>query len=144
MSVKQISIFVENRPGAMHEMTNVLAENKIDMRALSLAETEGFGIVRIIVDDAYEATTVLKDAGDINKLTPVVVVAIPDETGGLNKVLSLFTDNEINVDYMYAILGGKEINEAYMIFKVDDPKKAESVLRAKGIRIVQQEEMAAL
>ena len=144
MSVKQISIFVENRPGAMHEMTNVLAENKIDMRALSLAETEGFGIVRIIVDDAYEATTVLKEAGYINKLTPVVVVAIPDETGGLNKVLSLFTDNEINVDYMYAILGGKEINEAYMIFKVDDPKKAESVLRAKGIRIVQQEEMTAL
>ncbi|MBR0397270.1 MAG: ACT domain-containing protein [Eubacterium sp.] len=144
MSVKQISIFVENRPGAMHEMTNVLAENKIDMRALSLAETEGFGIVRIIVDDAYEATTVLKEAGYINKLTPVVVVAIPDETGGLNKVLSLFTENEINVDYMYAILGGKEINEAYMIFKVDDPKKAESVLRAKGIRIVQQEEMAAL
>ena len=144
MSVKQISIFVENRPGAMHEMTNVLAENKIDMRALSLAETEGFGIVRIIVDDAYEATTVLKEAGYINKLTPVVVVAIPDETGGLNKVLSLFTENEINVDYMYAILGGKEINEAYMIFKIDDPKKAESVLRAKGIRIVQQEEMAAL
>ena len=144
MSVKQISIFVENRPGAMHEMTNVLAENKIDMRALSLAETEGFGIVRIIVDDAYEATTVLKDAGYINKLTPVVVVAIPDETGGLNKVLQLFTDNEINVDYMYAILGGKDINEAYMIFKVDDPKKAELVLRAKGIRIVQQEEMAAL
>ena len=122
----------------------MLAENQIDMRALSLAETEGFGIVRIIVDDAYEATTVLKEAGYINKLTPVVVVAIPDETGGLNKVLQLFTDNDINVDYMYAILGGKTINEAYMIFKVDDPKKAESVLRAKGIRLVQQEEMAAL
>lgn len=144
MSVKQISIFVENRPGAMHEMTNVLAENKIDMRALSLAETEGFGIVRIIVDDAYEATTVLKDAGYINKLTPVVVVAIPDEAGGLNKVLQIFTDNDINVDYMYAILGGRTINEAFMIFKVDDPKKAESVLRAKGIRLVQQEEMSAL
>ena len=103
MSVKQISIFVENRPGAMHEMTNVLAENKIDMRALSLAETEGFGIVRIIVDDAYEATTVLKEAGYINKLTPVVVVAIPDEAGGLNRVLQIFTDNNINVDYLYAI-----------------------------------------
>ncbi len=144
MSVKQISIFVENRPGAMHEMTNVLAENKIDMRALSLAETEGFGIVRIIVDDAYEATTVLKEAGYINKLTPVVVVAIPDEAGGLNRVLQIFTDNNINVDYMYAILGGKSINEAFMIFKVDDPKKAESVLRAKGIRLVQQEEMSSL
>ena len=144
MSVKQISIFVENRPGAMHEMTNVLAENKIDMRALSLAETEGFGIVRIIVDDAYEATTVLKEAGYVNKLTPVVVVAIPDEAGGLNRVLQIFTDNNINVDYMYAILGGKSINEAFMIFKVDDPKKAESVLRAKGIRLVQQEEMSSL
>ncbi|MBR2189764.1 MAG: ACT domain-containing protein [Eubacterium sp.] len=144
MSVKQISIFVENRPGAMHEMTNVLADNKIDMRALSLAETEGFGIVRIIVDDAYEATTVLKEAGYINKLTPVVIVAIPDETGGLNQVLQIFTDNQINVEYMYAILGGKRVNEAYMIFRVDDDKKAESALRAKGIRLVQQDEIETL
>ena len=144
MSVKQISIFVENRPGGMNEMTQVLADNNIDMRALSLAETEGFGIVRIIVDDAYEATTVLKDAGYVNKLTPVVVVSIPDETGGLNKVLQLLTDAEINVDYMYAILGGKSVNEAYMIFKVDDHKKAEKVLRAKGIKIVEQEEISRL
>lgn len=144
MSVKQISIFVENKPGAMHEMTTVLAKNGIDMRALSLAETEGFGIVRIIVEDVLETTTVLKEAGYVNKLTPVLVVAIPDETGGLNQILSIFTENEINVEYMYAILGGAEINDAYMIFRVDDEKKAERVLRERGIRMLTQEEVASL
>ena len=130
MSVKQISIFVENRPGAMNEMTKVLAENNIDMRALSLAETEGFGIVRIIVDDAYEATTVLKDAGYINKLTPVVIVSIPDETGGLYKVLQILTDAEINVDYMYAILGGaikKAPTKKIPMFNLEVPTELEGV-----------------
>ena len=83
MSVKQISIFLENKPGKMCEMTEVLAANKINMRALSLAETDGFGIVRIIVDDVYEATTILKDAGYINKLTSVVIVELPDVPGEL-------------------------------------------------------------
>ena len=89
MSVKQISIFLENKPGKMCEMTEVLALNKINMRALSLAETEGFGIVRIVVDDVYEATTVLKDAGYINKLTSVIVVELPDVPGGLNQILKV-------------------------------------------------------
>ncbi|MBR4210387.1 MAG: ACT domain-containing protein [Lachnospiraceae bacterium] len=141
MSVKQISVFIENKPGTMHELTKVLAENHIDMRALSLAETEGFGIVRILVDDVMETSSVLKDAGYIYQLTPVVVVAVPDEPGGLNKVLTVFTAAGINLNYMYAIPGS---TTAYIIFRVEDVKLAEKELRQAGIHIADQEEISAL
>ncbi|MBR1508469.1 MAG: ACT domain-containing protein [Eubacterium sp.] len=144
MSVKQISIFVENKPGRMNGMTEVLAENNINMRALALAETEGFGIVRIIVDDVYEATTVLKDAGYINKVNSVVVVEMPDVPGGLNKVLKVFTDANINLEYMYAIAGERNINNAYLVFRVDDHKAAEHALKEAGIRYLAQEDLAKL
>ena len=141
MSVKQISVFIENKPGTMHELTKVLAENHIDMRALSLAETEGFGIVRILVDGVMETSSVLKDAGYIYQLTPVVVVAVPDEPGGLNKVLTVFTAAGINLNYMYAIPGS---TTAYIIFRVEDVKLAEKELRQAGIHIADQEEISAL
>lgn len=144
MSVNQISVFLENKPGMLSNMTTVLAENNIDMRALSLAETSDFGIVRIIVDDVYAATTVLKDAGFIHSVTPVLGVAIPDEPGGLNWVLQALTEANVNVEYMYAFLGGKTVDRAYMIFRVQDNKAAAAALAAKGIKIVEQEEISQL
>ena len=124
MSMKQISVFVENKPGALYALTAVLAQGQIDMRALSLAETKDFGIVRLIVDDLYKATTLLKDAGYVHSLTPVVGVAIPDVPGGLNRVLQVLTDAKVNVEYMYAFLGGKDVDHAYMIFRVEDAAAA--------------------
>ncbi len=144
MSVKQISIFLENKPGKMCEMTNVLADNKINMRGLSLAETDGFGIVRVIVDDVYEATTVLKDAGYVNKLTSVVIVEIPDVPGGLNQVLKVFDTAQINLEYMYALSAETASDQAYMVIRVSDHKAAEAALTKAGIRVVTQEEIAAL
>ena len=144
MSVKQISIFVENKPGAMNEMTKVLADHKVNMRALSLAETEGFGIVRIIVDDVLNTTTILKDAGYVSQINSVVIVAIADEAGGLNAVLDVLTDSGINIQYMYAILGGHKEEKAYMILRVDDTKKAVAALRARGIEMVDQDEISTL
>ena len=144
MNVKQISVFLENKAGTMLELTNVLAEKGIDMRALSLAETSDFGIVRLIVDDVYEAATVLKDAGFIHTVSSVVGVCIPDEPGGLNKVLQFLADASINVEYMYAFLGGTSTKHAYMIFHVQDTKAAAAALRSKGIQLVQQEEIANL
>ena len=143
MSVKQISVFVENKPGAMCAMTGVLAENQVDMRALSLAETEDFGIVRIIVDNLDKAAAVLKEAGYVYSLTPVLGVEIPDTPGGLNKVLEVLTQGEVNIEYMYAFLGAKD-GHAYMIFRVADPEKASAVLAAAGISTVEQETMAGL
>lgn len=141
MSIKQISVFVENKPGSMCAMTAVLAEHNIDMRALSLAETKDFGIVRIIVDDIFDAATVLKDAGYVHSVTPVLGVSIPDTPGGLNKVLQVLADANINIEYMYAFLGGKN-EHAYMIFRVEDDTKAAAALRAQGIETVDQEEIA--
>ena len=144
MSVKQISVFLENKPGALYAMTGVLAQNQIDMRAFSLAETSDFGIARIIVDDVYKTTTVLKEAGFINNVTPVLGVAIPDIPGGLNKVLHVLTDAHVNVEYMYAFLGGKAVDHAYMIFRVEDNAAASAALAARGIQVVEQEEIENL
>lgn len=144
MSLKQISVFLENKPGMMFSVTELLAQNNIDMRALSLAETSEFGIVRLIVDDVYATSTVLKDAGFIHNITKVLGVAIPDEPGGLHRVLEALKEADINVEYMYAFLGGKESEHAYMIFRVQDNKAAVAAMAAKGIRCVDQDEIEKL
>ena len=144
MSIKQISVFLENKPGALYAMTGVLAQNKIDMRALNVAETKDFGIVRVIVDNVYAATTVLKDAGYVHSVTPVLGVAIPDVPGGLNKVLQVLTDAKVNVEYMYAFLGGRDVDHAYMIFRVEDNNAAAAALASRGIKMVEQEEIDRL
>ena len=144
MSIKQISVFLENAPGSLCAMTGVLAEQNIDMRALSLAETKDFGIVRMIVDNVYNTTTVLKDAGYVHSITPVLCVAIPDAPGGLNKVLQALTDAQVNVEYMYAFLGGKDSEHAYMVFRVADDAAAAAVLADRGIKVVEQEDIAKL
>ena len=144
MSIKQISVFVENKPGALYALTAVLAQGQVDMRALSLAETSEFGIVRLIVNDLYKATTLLKDAGYVHSLTPVVGVVIPDVPGGLNRVLQVLTDVKVNVEYMYAFLGGKDMDRAYMIFRVADEKAAEAALTARGIQVLDQEKVESL
>lgn len=143
MTVKQISVFLENKPGRLAEFTDVLSKNNIDMRALSLAEAEDFGIVRIIVDDVYNASTVLKDAGYVFSITKVLAVAIPDEPGGLSRVIRVLGDSSVNVEYMYAFITRKK-GLAYMIFRVADNKRAIEVLQENGIRPVCQDELADL
>lgn len=143
MTVKQISVFLENRPGKIAEFTELLSENGIDMRALSLAEAEDFGIVRMIVDQVYNTSTVLKDAGYVFSITNVVAVAIPDEPGGLNKVIHVLGKNEVNVDYMYAFTARKA-GVANMIFRVTDNQKAIDVLMANNIKPISQDDLADL
>ena len=144
MSVKQISVFLENKPGCLYEMTKALAENKIDLRGLSLAETSDFGIVRLIVDDVLGTATVLKDAGFVSSLTDVIAVEVPNVPGGLNKVLEILNGEKINIEYMYAILGNKTSETAYMIFRVNDNIKASSALNNAGVKIMEPEELSAL
>ena len=143
MSVKQISVFLENKPGALVELTKVLSDNNIDMRAFSLAETSDFGIARVIVDDLYKTTTTLKDAGFIHSVSSVLAVAIPDVPGGLTKVLDVLNHQGTNIEYMYAFLGGKA-GSAYMIFKVKGHHQAAAALDAAGIRLVDQDELSEL
>ena len=144
MSIKQISVFMENKPGTLEEMTDVLAKNNIDMRAISVAEAEDFGIARLIVDDVYETATVLKDAGFVNKLSEVLAVEIPDTPGGLNKVLKTLSAAQVNLDYMYAFLGGKDVDKAFLIMKVAHIDRAESTLKVSGFNLVDQEHISEL
>lgn len=141
MSVNQVSVFLENKPGTLNKMTEVLATNKINIRALSLADTSEFGIVRMIVNDVFDATNVLKENNFVATLTPVLVYAIVDEAGYLNNLLNNFSEAGVNIEYMYAF-AGKE--RAYMIFRVSDTKKAESLLNAKGIKSLTPEEISAV
>ena len=144
MSIKQISVFIENKPGVLYALTGVLGQNGVDMRAFTLSETSDFGIARLIVDDVYKTATVLREAGFINKITPVLGVAIPDVPGGLNKVLQVLTDAKVNVEYMYAFLGGKGVDHAYMIFRVKDAASASAALAQRGIKVIDQGEIEKL
>ena len=144
MSLNQISVFLENKPGRLQALTDILAQKAINMRALSLAEASDFGIVRIIADDLDAAAAVLKDEGYIYTITKVVGVAIPDEPGGLNNVLKVLSDGGINVEYMYAFLARKSTDHAYMIFHVQDVEKAIAALADAGVGCIAQEELTKL
>ncbi len=143
MTVKQISVFIENKPGCLAEFTNVLRENKIDMRSMSIAESLDFGILRIIVDDSYNTACVLKEAGYVFSITSVLAVAIPDEPGGLYKILNILAEHEINLEYTYAFITRKK-DLAYMIIRVADNEKAIEVLTENHIKLVCQDELYKL
>lgn len=143
MTVKQISVFVENKAGKMAELTDCLSQHDIDMRALSVAEAEDFGIVRIIVDDAYKTSCVLKEAGYVVSITPVLAVEIPDEPGSLYKIMRILGDGGVNLEYTYAFLTRKQ-NTAYIILRVADNEKAIEVLGKNGIHPVCQDAIADL
>ena len=139
MSVNQVSVFLENKPGTLNKMTEVLANGGINIRAMSLADTKDFGIARLIVNDVLDATNVLKDANFVAAFNPVLIYTVSDKTGGLNELLKTFTESNVNIEYMYAFAGK---SRAYMIFRVSDTKAAEKILTAKGLKSLSQEEIA--
>ena len=143
MTVDQISVFVENKPGKLNEVTKVLSENKIDIRALSLADTADFGILRVIVSDTIHAIDVLRDAGCVVSLTPVLAVEIKDEPGSLGTVLDLLAKGGVNIEYMYAFITRKA-QSAYVVMRVEDNEKAVSVLNAAGISVASKEELYSI
>ena len=143
MTVKQISIFVENKPGKLAELTEYLNQSSIDMRALSIAEAQDFGIVRIIVDDAYKTSCVLKEAGYVASITPVVAIEMPDEPGSLFRILKILGDGGVNLEYMYAFLTRKQ-STAYMVLRVEDNEKAIEILSKNGIHTICQESLSNL
>ena len=144
MSIQQLSVFLENKPGKLSEMTACLAANQIDLRALSLAETNDFGIARIIVDDVAKAEEILKEGNFITKTSNVLAFAVPDEPGGLNRLLKVFNEANVNIVYMYAFLGGKEKRCAYLIFRVSDTAASEAALVARGLVPLTQDQIASI
>ena len=138
MSIKQISVFLENKPGTLREMTDLLSRSNVDLRALSLAETKDFGIARLIADDVLGAMNVLREGGFIAKLTPVLAYEVPDEPGGLTGLLDKFSEAGVNIEYMYSFLGGAD-KKAFMLFRATDTEKAEADLARLGLKSAMQE-----
>ena len=140
MTVNQISIFLENKPESLSQLTDVLAKNNVNMRALSLADTSDFGIARIITDDCAAAEEILKNNDYIVKTTGVIAIEIPDEAGSLNKILKLLAENGRNIEYMYGFTGRKT-NSACMIIRCTNMQKTEEILESNGIHTISQDEL---
>ena len=140
MNIHQISVFLENRTGQLAEIVRLLAQNNVDIRALSIAETADYGLARMIVNDAHKASAVLLQHGDILSMTPVWAVEVPDTPGGLSDLLNLLAAEEIDVEYMYSLFTHKE-GLAYMVMRVSNEPKFLGALGDRKIRIVGAEEL---
>ena len=137
MTIYQISVFIENKPGRLVEIVGTLSDNGIDIRALSVADTTDFGILRLIVNDPEKAIAVLKEAGVTVSKTQVIGVLLEDTPGALTKVLSILNDEGISVEYAYAFITHSK-NHACVVLRVEDNEKAVKVLASKGVAFVEK------
>jgi len=144
MFIQQISAFVENKSGTLAEITDVLLQSKIDIRALSIADTTDFGILRMIVSAPDLALAALKDAGITVSVTDVIAVAVDDAPGGLHGVLAILSEANIGLEYAYAFTGRLAASSAYVILRVGDNKAAVTALQAGGITLLTTDEVYAL
>lgn len=131
MKVTQISVFMENKNGRLAEITRLLASKNVSLRAVTIADTADFGILRLLVKDPDYARDVLLEAGFTAKETDVLAVAMIDEPGALADIMELFEKNQVNIEYLYSILAGKG-NMADVVFKVEDLEKGQSILKQAG------------
>lgn len=143
MKIKQISIFLENKSGRLAKVTSVLGENSINIRALSIADTTDFGILRLIVNNPDKAFDALKAAGFTVSTTDVIAVEVPDRPGGLAEALAQLQDAGINIEYLYAFLQ-KATNAALVVFRVEHLDEAITALQKNGIRILEGKEVYSL
>ncbi len=135
--IKQISVFVENKPGQLLDVLDILGRENIDIMALSVADTNEYGIVRMVVEDTEKAKSVLNEGGFVVKSNHVVVIAIDDKPGALIKPLSVLNNNNVSIEYMYSFAGYKE-DMVWIVIRTDNREIAEKVLKESGIKILEQ------
>lgn len=140
MKIHQISVFLENRTGQLAEITRLLAEANVDIRAISIAETADYGLARMIVSDAQAASAILLSHGDILSMTPVWAVEVPDRPGGLAQLLAQLASAYVDVEYMYSLFTHREGN-AYMVLRISDEETFRKALKDAGIRIMSADEL---
>jgi len=143
MKLTQISVFLENRKGRLYEVCSLLGKTGINIRALTIAETETFGVLRIVVDKSDLAIKTLKANNFVANLTDVVAIEVGDKPGGLAAVLKVFADSDINVEYMYGFVE-KFSDNALLVFRFEDTDKAAKILADKGIKVVTRREIEGL
>ena len=138
MAIRQLSVFAENKNGALYEITKSLAAARIDIRAFSIADTANFGVLRMLVKDASKAAQILSDNGNIVSVDDVVGVKIPDIAGGLSDILRITTAKNISIAYLYAFVS-RETGNAYVILRVDNNDHVEEILEAEGCILLREE-----
>ena len=138
--IRQISVFVENQPGSMMNVTNVLTEAHVNIRAISTFVTLEFGIMRLVVDDPVRAKESLTSKGFVNRVSDVIGAELKDEKGNLNQMLKILADGQINVNYIYSFVI-REGKAPVMVFHTDDFEKAESVLKQADVKLVEEEDL---
>lgn len=138
--IRQISVFVENQPGSMMNVTSVLNEAHVNIRAISTFDTPEFGIMRLVVDNPVQAKESLTQKGFVTRISEVIGAELKDEKGNLNQMLSILADGEINVNYIYSFVI-REGKAPVMVFSTDDYEKAEDVLRAAKVKLIEEDEL---
>lgn len=138
--IRQISVFVENQPGSMMNVTSVLSEEHVNIRAISTFDTPEFGIMRLVVDDPVRAKESLTRKGFVTRISEVIGAELKDEKGNLNQMLKILADGQINVNYIYSFVIREE-KVPVMVFSTDDFDKAQKVLRASNVKLVEEEEL---
>lgn len=140
MTVKQLSVFIENRPGRLSTVTRLFGDNGIDIRAMSIADTKDFGILRLIVNDAEKAQSILRDNDFSVTITNVLAIGLEDRPGGLADAMETLYANNISVEYMYAFIS-KENGVAYVIFRVQNNDEASRCLQENGFKILTSDDI---
>ncbi len=143
MKITQLSVFLENRKGRLYDVCQLLGKNKINIRALTIADTPEFGILRIIVDKPEEAKKLLKDNNFTANITDIVAAEVPDKPGGLAEILKTLNDGGVNIEYMYGFVE-RSTDKALMVFRFEDPDKAIGVMQKNNIKIIGSKDMGAI
>ncbi|MCC7553760.1 MAG: amino acid-binding protein [Methanobacteriaceae archaeon] len=143
MSVEQISVFIENKEGRVKKAINTLAKSDINIRALSVADSTKYGILRLIVSDTERTIKALEDDGFLVKKNEVIIVKVPDEPNGLNSVLEILDQNKINVEYIYAFITHK-VDQAVVVMRLEDMENGKKLLKSKNAELLTEEDIKNL
>ena len=137
MAIKQLSVFVENKQGSLHDITDTLAKAGINLRSMCVADTSNYGIVRIIADEPEKAKALLDEQGQAANIRLVNAFAVPDQPGGLAKVLSLLEGKGVNIEYMYALITSED-GKAYSVMRTGDTEETDEILKSSGIELLDE------
>lgn len=143
MKITQISVFLENRKGRLSDVCSLLGSNGVNIRALTIAETESFGVLRIVVDKSDSAIKLLRENQFVANFTDVVAIEVPDQPGGLASVLKVFADNNVNIEYMYGFVE-KFSDKALLVMRFEDTDFAQQVLAKHNVSVVTEKEIEGL
>lgn len=143
MRIKQISIFLENRQGRLYDVCSLLGANDINIRALTIAETESFGVLRIVVDKSDAAIRLLRDNQFVANFTDVIAIEVPDQPGGLASILKVLAENNVNIEYMYGFVE-KFSDKALLVMRFEDTDFAQKMLAKQDIHVVAEKDIQGL